>query len=57
MKFLFYLTDTHSGKIVGTNKRKVALDCAESEDFFVLDATTSQWLQPDGVIVDIEAMD
>ena len=57
MKFWFYITDTHSGKIVGTDKRKVALDCAESEDFFVLDATSSHWLQPGGVSVDIEAMD
>lgn len=48
MKFRFYITDVHEGVVEGTNEEAVAVYFAESEDYFVIEAETGLWLQPDG---------
>lgn len=47
MKFRYYITDTFSGTIRGTNDSAVARELAECEDYFVVDADSGEWLVPD----------
>lgn len=47
-KFRYYITNPFNGCIEGTNNETVAISCASSEDFFVLDAETNEWLLSDG---------
>jgi hypothetical protein len=46
-KFRYYITETVNGDITGTNDEAVARDLAKSEDNFVVDAETGQWLMAD----------
>lgn len=48
-KFRYYITDTLDGVIKGTNDEDVARDLSQSEDYFVVDTETGNWLGSDGV--------
>lgn len=47
-KFLYYITDTINGVIIGSNDIQIALDFSTSEDYFVLDARTGDWITTTG---------
>lgn len=51
MKFRYYITDLHSGSIVGTNDTEIATKLSGSEDFFVVDTETGEWITPNGPVV------
>jgi len=53
-RFRYYITELFNGKIVGTNDSAVAEDYAGSEDCFVVDTITGEWLQPNGNKVSVE---
>lgn len=46
MPYKFYIVLLDSGSILGTNNREIAETFAESEDYFVLEASTGMWIQP-----------
>ena len=48
MKFRFYITDLFLGNLTGTNDAELAKQAATSEDMFVVDAETGNWLVSDG---------
>lgn len=48
MKFRYYITDLHEGHIVGTDDEEKARELSTSEDYFVLDASTGEWMNIDG---------
>jgi len=54
MKFKYYITSLDNGNITGTNDPVIAADLALSEDNFVVDTETGQWLLEDGNRQDIE---
>ena len=47
--FRFYIADLFNGHVVGTNDEAKAADYASSEDYFVVDSQTGEWLTPEGV--------
>jgi hypothetical protein len=47
MLFQFYITELHSGAILGTDDLSVAEQYARTEDAFVVDTRTGEWLNPD----------
>lgn len=47
MKFRYYITSTFDGCIYGTNDDALAEGLAESEDNFVVDTLTGDWIQAD----------
>jgi hypothetical protein len=49
MKFRYYITDLFEGSISGTDKRSVAEDLAQSEEYFVVDSKTGEWMETGGV--------
>lgn len=49
MKFRYYVTDLHNGSIRGTDDLDAAESFAESEDYFVVDTGTGEWIQPEGI--------
>lgn len=57
MKFRYYVTNTLDGFVVGTNNENVAENYAESDEFFVVDTETNEWLQPDGTREQIEEVE
>jgi hypothetical protein len=48
MKFRYYVTNLFEGRIEGTNDAENAENFAQSEDFFVVDTETGEWLTSDG---------
>jgi hypothetical protein len=50
MTFIFYITDLYEGAIKGTNDEDLAKEYAKSEDFFVVNAESGMWLQPDNEV-------
>lgn len=48
MQFRFYITNMHSGSIQGTDKKSHAEDLAQSEDYFVVDTKTGEWVTTEG---------
>ena len=56
MQFRFYITDTMMGEIVGTDDEDLAIEYAESEEAFVLDAQTGEWILSDGSRKEIYAL-
>ena len=56
MQFRFYITDTMEGNIVGTDDEDLAIEYAESEEAFVLDAQTGEWILSDGSRKEIHAI-
>lgn len=53
-KFRYYITDVHQSNILGTDNRDVAADLAQSEDFFVVDTETGEWMQTDEALEPIK---
>lgn len=45
--FRYYITDIMDGRIVGTDSEEVAKDWAMTEDAFVVDTKTGEWLTTD----------
>lgn len=54
MRFRYYITNLHEGAVEGSNSFDVAENFANSEDYFVVDADTGLWLQPDGAMVEVQ---
>lgn len=54
MRFRYYITNLHEGKIEGSNSIDVAENFSNSEDYFVVDSETGQWMQPDGGRVEVQ---
>jgi hypothetical protein len=54
MKFKYYVTDLCDGAVKGTNSVEYAESLAGSEDFFVVDSESGEWLQADGGRIGIE---
>jgi hypothetical protein len=46
--FRFYITDLFNGQVVGTNDEAKAMEFTSSEDYFVVDSQTSEWVTTDG---------
>ena len=57
MKFRYYITDTSSGELKGSNTKETAESYAESEDYFVVDTLTGQWLLPGGGTTDVNEIE
>lgn len=53
MKFRYYITDLFEGAVTGTDNTEHAEAFACSEDWFVVDSETGEWLQPEGVRVEV----
>lgn len=47
-KFRYYVTDLFEGCVKGTDDRVVAMQFAESDDFFVVDTETGEWMMEGG---------
>jgi hypothetical protein len=54
MKFRYYITDLFDGAVKGTNSDEDAANYASSEDFFVVDAESGQWLQASGERAEVQ---
>ena len=54
MKFRFYITDLNNGLVSGTNDRDLAHDVSLSEDFFVVDSESGEWINANGSYVSIQ---
>lgn len=52
--FRYYITNTFDGCIEGTDSTEDANDFAQSEDFFVVDSQTGEWMHPDGERVKVK---
>ena len=48
MPFRYYITDLNQGAIVGTNDSLVVENLSQSEDYFIVDSDTGEWVTPDG---------
>ena len=48
MKFRFYITTLFDGAIKGTDSEESALSFSKSEDFFVVDTKTGEWMVQGG---------
>lgn len=46
--FIYYTIDLFEGCIVGTNSEELAKQVSESENYYVVNAETGEWLLPDG---------
>ena len=56
MTFKYYITDLLEGAVFGTFSDDEAIELAGSEERFVVDTYTGEWLLPDGTRQSIEAM-
>ena len=52
--FKYYIFDPLSFKVCGTSSGELAKDCAECEDYFVIQLHTSEVLTPGGTREQIE---
>lgn len=48
MKFRYYITDLTGGMIKGTDDIQTAESYSNSEDYFIVDTETGEWLTTDG---------
>lgn len=48
MSFRFLITDLFAGDVKGTNDPETAKEYAASDDFFVVDCETREWIGSDG---------
>lgn len=46
--FKYFIVDLDCGEVEGTNDEGIAHSLAESEDYFIIEKETNQWLQPNG---------
>ena len=44
MNFRYYITDVLQGCILGTNSLEKAEEFSQSDDYFVVDSVTGDWL-------------
>lgn len=54
MKFRFYITDLTQGSVLGTDSLEDANNYSLSEDHFVVDTGTGEWLPSDGSRLEVE---
>jgi hypothetical protein len=54
--YRYYITNLFEGCIKGTNDSEVASSYAESEDYFVVDTQTGEWLKSGAEKVKVEAI-
>ena len=54
-KFKYYRVSIPDGNVTGIDDENVALETAESEEDFVIDVATNEWIQADGDRQDIKA--
>jgi hypothetical protein len=54
--YKYYITDLFEGAIVGTDSDEEAENLATSEEHFVVDTSTGEWLLADGTRQSIEAL-
>ena len=57
MKFRYYITDTNNGIVSGTDDPDLAHDFSLSDDYFVVDSDTGEWLHANGGLEDILDID
>ncbi len=50
MAFIFYIMDLYDGSVKGTDDENLAKEYAKNEDFFVVNAESGMWLQPDNEV-------
>lgn len=43
-KYRYYITDTFDGAIKGTDNKETADNCAQCEEYFVLDVESGLWI-------------
>jgi hypothetical protein len=48
MTFIYYITDLFDGAVFGTDSEADAEQFAASEDHFVVDSSTGEWMTPSG---------
>ena len=48
MKFRYYITDLYEGVVAGTNDEDNARNFTSSDDYFVVDSDTGEWLTAEG---------
>ena len=48
MPFIYYITDLFEGAVFGTDSEAEAEQFAASEDHFVVDSRTGEWVTPIG---------
>jgi hypothetical protein len=48
LMFKYYVTSLHDGEILGLDDDEDAANLAGSEDYFVVDTSTGEWLLADG---------
>ncbi len=56
-KFRYYITNTYSGMVEGTNSEDRAEEIAGCEDYFVVDSQTGEWLHSDGHRVPVKEVE
>lgn len=56
VRFRYYITDLYDGCVKGTDDEAVVRACRTSEDFFVVDTETNEWLQPNDESRQIEEL-
>ena len=56
MKFKYYVLDTMDGQVFCTNSDEEASAFSNSEDYFVVDTSTGEWLQINEKRVPIEGI-
>lgn len=54
MMFRFYITDLNQGAVLGTDSLQDAERLAGSEDHFVVDTSTGEWLTSAGGRLEVE---
>jgi hypothetical protein len=56
MTFKYYITDLFEGAVFGTDSDEDAENIATSEEHFVVDTSTGEWLTSDGTRQSVEAL-
>ena len=57
MKFRYYITDTCSGTVSGTDDSGLAHDLSLDDDLFIIDTELGKFVNQDGDDVDIREFD
>lgn len=57
MKFRYYITDLFKGTVEGTDNSALADNLARSEDYFIVDTETGEWLQTSGYRMEVRDAD
>jgi hypothetical protein len=54
--YTYYVTDLLEGAIFGTDSDEEAKNLATSEEYFVMDSSTGEWLLADGTRQNIDRL-